>query len=91
MAALQSNCVKSSKTISCPDTATGQSSSLSPAKPGRQSSFHLTGLILAMSALQSLVGTAPETLRILRIDDFPTNQYNQRSEKQAPAEKVLDK
>ena len=52
------------------------------------SGFILTGFIFAMSALQSFVGAAPESLRMFSVNNFPVNQHHCGSEKQTPAEKV---
>lgn len=41
-------------------------------------SLDLASLILAVRALQNLVGTAPETFRMSRVYDFPADQHHTR-------------
>ena len=59
--------------------------------PVPHASLHLTGLIPAVCALQNLVGTAPESLRMSRIYQFPANQYHTGGEEQTPTIKVWNK
>ena len=53
--------------------------------------FDLTGLILTIYTLQSLIRTIPKPMWILGINNFPMNQYHERYKKQAPAEEIFNK
>lgn len=52
--------------------------------------LELAGLIFTVRALQGLVGTAPEALRMARVDDLPVKHDNAGSEEKTPAEEIFD-
>ena len=56
-----------------------------------QTPLDLAGLVAAVLALQLLIGSVPEPLRMLVVDDLPVNQHHTGGKKQAPAEKIPDK